>query len=131
MNAASRQGYHPYYPDHGDIGGYQFDNAPEIKIDPSLMGHSQPPYENPYAADTSGVYLDDSDPLNDGRQWQQPSGNIDQNLQEEYPEYLGTQNGVESLQASNQQVNIPSTHDSWQVESLDAGDEFNKWMDGE
>lgn len=124
--------YHNEFPNDGfDAHFYGPRDTAEIKIDPSLMAHPQPGYDSAYAASTSGMFLEDGDILNDGRQWEQAAGNVDRDLQEEYPEYLGTQNGVEGLYIANQQLHILNSHDSWQVESLDAGDEFNKWMDGE
>jgi hypothetical protein len=140
MNPASHPGYHHvYYPHNGGMNGSMgeypvngYHGGPDVKIDPSLMGLAQP-YSNPYAIGGSETLLDDNGLMFNQHHLQQPLEDVDRDLKEEYPEYLGTQTGVADAHIPNQQVVDPNNLNNWQiVDSLDTGDEFNnKWMDGE
>ncbi|KFY78045.1 hypothetical protein V499_02697 [Pseudogymnoascus sp. VKM F-103] len=165
MNAAPHPGYQQeYYPPNGamnggipqhSFNGYQ--DEPENKIDPSLMGHDQP-YDDLYSADDNEVFLDNNGFMFNQQYYQQPLGIADggqqqqqlaivdgnqQPLQQsleivtdgvkqeypEYPDYPGSQTGIPDTPIRNQQLDDPNSQDVWHiVDSLDTGDEFNKWM---
>ncbi|KFZ16245.1 hypothetical protein V501_02296 [Pseudogymnoascus sp. VKM F-4519 (FW-2642)] len=181
MNAAPHPGYQQeYYPPNGamnggipqhsfnehnvamnggtpqhSFNGYQ--DEPENKIDPSLMGHDQP-YDDLYSADDNEVFLDNNGFMFNQQYYQQPLGIADggqqqqqlaivdgnqQPLQQsleivtdgvkqeypEYPDYPGSQTGIPDTPILNQQLDDPNSQDVWHiVDSLDTGDEFNKWM---
>ena len=166
-NAAPHPGYQQeYYQPNGAINGgiaqhsfngYQDD--PETKIDPSLMGHDQL-YDNTYAVDENEVFFDNNGLMFDQQYFQQPLATTDEEQQylqqqlaigdgnqqhlqqpleimdevkQEYPEYPGAQTGIPDTPILNQQLDDPNSHDVWHiVESLDVGDEFNnKWMNAE
>lgn len=166
-NAAPHPGYQQeYYQPNGAINGgiaqhsfngYQDD--PETKIDPSLMGHDQL-YDNTYAVDENEVFFDNNGLMFDQQYFQQPLATTDEGQQylqqqlaigygnqqhlqqpleimdevkQEYPEYPGAQTGIPDTPILNQQLDDPNSQDVWHiVESLDVGDEFNnKWMNAE
>ncbi|KFY16739.1 hypothetical protein V492_01129 [Pseudogymnoascus sp. VKM F-4246] len=137
--------------------GYQ--DEPEAKIDPSLMGHDQL-YDDAYAADENEVFLDNNGLMFDPQYFQQPLGMVDEGQQslqqhlaivdgnqqppqpsleitdgvkQEYPEYPGSQSGVPETPILNQHLDDPNNQDIWRVVgSLETGDEFNnKWMGAE
>lgn len=163
-NVAPHPGYQQeYYQHNGAINGAiaqhpfnGYQDEPEAKIDPSLMGHDQP-YDNLYTADDNEVFLDNSGlmfdqqyfqhplAITDGNQQhfqqqleivdgnQQPLGIITDGVKQEYPEYPGSQIGIPDTPILNQLLDDPNSQDVWHiVDNLDAGDEFNnKWMGAE
>ncbi|KFY59195.1 hypothetical protein V496_05750 [Pseudogymnoascus sp. VKM F-4515 (FW-2607)] len=166
-NAESHQVYQQNYYQHTEVinggiaqhsfNGYQDD--PETKIDPSLMGHDHL-YDSPYAVDENEVFLDNNSLMFDPQYFQHPlaiddggqqslqqhlaivDGNqhplqqsleITDGVKQEYPEYPGAHTSIPATPVLNQQLDDPNSQDIWHiVDSLDAGDEFNnKWMGAE
>lgn len=114
-HAAGGEQLYAEYPDDGLTNSYY--GVPEVKIDPSLGVNSQHAYNfdpnNP-------VFHDGLQGFDDPTHWNA----LGQPLQDEYKEYLFDQNASGLHLAQN--LNIPN-NDSWQVESLETGDEFGKW----
>lgn len=166
-NAAPHPVYQQNYYQHTEVinggiaqhsfNGYQDD--PETKIDPSLMGHDQL-YDSPYTVDENEVFLDNNSLMFDPQYFQHPlatddggqqylqqhlaivDGNqhplqqsleITDGVKQEYPEYPGAHTSIPATPVLTQQLDDPNSQDIWHiVDSLDAGDEFNnKWMGAE
>ncbi|KFY24971.1 hypothetical protein V493_04911 [Pseudogymnoascus sp. VKM F-4281 (FW-2241)] len=122
--------------------GYQ--DEPDTKIDPSLMGHDQS-YDNTYAIDENDVFADSNGLVFNQQYYQQPlaifdggqqhlqSLEIPDGMKQEYPEYPREQSGIPDTPILNQQLDDLDGQNVWQiVDSLGAGDEFNnKWMSAE
>ncbi|KFX97002.1 hypothetical protein O988_05057 [Pseudogymnoascus sp. VKM F-3808] len=115
---------------NGGIAWYSFNgyqDGPEAKIDPSLMGHGQT-YDDIPTADDNPVFLAfvDENP----QSLQQPLG-IDDGVKQEYPDYPGSsQAGIRETPILNRQLDDSCSPDVWQI--ADIGDEFNnKWMGAE
>ncbi|OBT73239.1 hypothetical protein VF21_08840 [Pseudogymnoascus sp. 05NY08] len=153
MNVAPHPGYQQeYYHPNGAMNGGMpqqsfngYQDEPENKIDPSLMGHDQP-YDI-YSADDNEVFLDNNGLMFDPQYYQQPLGIADggqQNLQQqqltitdgnqqplqqpleivtdgvkqeypEYPEYPGSQTGIPDTPILNQQLDDPNSQDVWHI----------------
>lgn len=95
--------------------------TPDYKIDPSLMDHDAAVYDNKFNGQ-AGVYTTDG--LGNNIFWQDQYG-----VGESF-DYLDASHPLEHLQIHDQHLQMfKGSQDDWQVESLDAGQEFDKWMD--
>lgn len=112
---------------------YEAGPGSELKIDPSLtvedhMPYGREQYAEPYS---EGVYFGSStSSVHGDLQWQAPYGMIDRNHQDPTLSYLDPE-----LTMSNTQIHDPNMHvlrgnqEGWHVESLEAQQEFSKWVD--
>jgi HMG (high mobility group) box len=109
---------------HGLVSPYHSQEGaltPEYKIDPSLIDHDPAMYDNKFNTQ-EGMYLGDG--FGGGIHWQ------DQYVMGEQFDYLSAPHSVEHLQVHEQHLQIfKGNHEDWQIETLDAGQEFDKWMD--
>ncbi|KAE8453804.1 hypothetical protein EG329_009316 [Mollisiaceae sp. DMI_Dod_QoI] len=109
---------------------YQQYDAPQQqgqRIDPSLLGPDQPVYENAYPDPMAqNLYFPDSQT---GEQPWQPSYNMANDPLMSYIDPELTQDGGQ-IQDPHMHV-LKGNQEGWHVESLDAGGEFDKWMDEE
>jgi hypothetical protein len=95
--------------------------TPEYKIDPSLIDHGPAMYDNKFNSH-DGIYLGDG--LGNSQHWQEQYG-----IGEPF-DCLNAQHPLDHLQIHDQHLQIfKGNHEDWQVETLDAGQEFDKWMD--
>jgi hypothetical protein len=114
----------------------QQQHVPKQEIDPSLISQDQGIYHdgtgNYAEAHSEGVYFGDTQHQPD-QKWAAPYGMIDLNLGDpvmsSYPESeLAEDGGL----IQNQHTDVlRGNQEGWHVESLDAGGEFDKWMDEE
>ncbi|KAG9239428.1 putative transcription factor ste11 [Amylocarpus encephaloides] len=135
-------GMHPFL---GLPGGQEFDMmgvyqqyegqhavAPGHKTDPELLSQSQGVYNDNYEdrAHDGSVYFGDTQYSE-----QKLAGSynlIDPHLSDPVMSYANSEHGQEEMPIHDPHMNILRGHqDGWQVESMDAGPEFEKWMDEE
>jgi hypothetical protein len=111
----------------GTFTHYQYEVPPhgEQRIDPSLLAQDQAIFDGQYVDSTQQImYIGGSQ--NGDHQWQ-PSYEHDPTMP--FLDPLLTQDGSR-IQDPHMDV-LKGSQDGWQVETLDAGGEFDKWMDGE
>jgi hypothetical protein len=115
------------YPQYGAPPGL------EHKIDPSLIARDQIVYDGGSYGDplAEGTYLSGSH--NGDQQWQAPYGMIDRATNDPSMPYLDSEQNLDSLEIHDHQMHVlKGQNENWQVnESLDAGEEFDKWMEEE
>jgi hypothetical protein len=119
------------------MGHYQHNEPPvmgtEHKIDPSLMSHGQGFYNDSNHGDRAhdgGVYFGDTQYGNE--KFAGPFGSIDPSLGDPVMSFTDAEHAQDGMPIHDPHVSILRGHqDGWQVESMDAGPEFEKWMDGE
>lgn len=127
------------YPNHPSFQEYDFMNqyqepalllesqAPlEDRIDPSLMSQAQELYGTPYVEDP--VYFENVAAV----EWQVPYAIDEQTVNDSSLGLLGPPQdfGSTPLEMTEQSFNLlKGSQDGWQVESLDDGQEFDKWVD--
>jgi hypothetical protein len=134
MKKAAVPGMHSYL---GLPGGQEYDMMNtyaqpqfefphgEQRVDPSLLAQDQALFNSQYVDSVPpNVYFGGSQ--NGDQQWQ-PSYENDPILPFLDPEL--TQDGSQ-IQDPHMHI-LKGSHEGWQVESLDAGGEFEKWMDEE
>jgi hypothetical protein len=114
----------------------QQQHVPKQEIDPSLISQDQGIYHdgtgNYAEAHSEGVYFGDTQHQPD-QKWAAPYGMIDPNLGDpvmgSYADSEPTQDGG-LIQNQHTDV-LRGNQEGWHVETLDAGGEFDKWMDEE
>lgn len=141
IRKAAAPGVHSYL---GLPGGQEYDMmspypqyeaplGPEHRIDPSLIAHDQTLYDGRHYGEPQpeGVYFGGSH--NGDQQWQAPYGMIDRATNDPPMPYLEPEQNTDGMLIQDPQMHVlKGHHKDWQVnESLDAGQEFDKWMDEE
>jgi hypothetical protein len=110
------------YPVHG----YFQEVKQEQRIDPTLMGHSNP-FNEGYGG--HGIVFA-GDGFNNEPQWYGSSYGAGQNTQGSSSGVLSTPQGYDNLQIHEQHLQmLKGNHANWKVEALDEGHEFDPWMD--
>lgn len=117
---------------------YEGNIEPELRIDPSLMAQDQAPYGNGLYNGHShdGLYLGGGvDSPGGDQNWQQPYGMDDQeslNHQDPVLNYLDPVLTMTNVHMNDQNVQgLKDNQENWHVESLEANQEFEKWMNEE
>ncbi|TAQ88318.1 hypothetical protein B7494_g3341 [Chlorociboria aeruginascens] len=112
-----------------------FEGQPQedYRIDPALLTQGQPAYvgdsyDQPHP---DGVFFGDN--RNGNPQWQDHYGMLDRDLTGSPLQYLDADQHLNSLPIQDDQMHaLRGQQDGWQqVGTLDAGQEFDKWMDNE
>ena len=112
---------------------YETPLGPEHRIDPSLIAQDQALYDGGHYGEPQpeGVYFGGSH--NGDQQWQAPYGMIDQATNDPSMPYIESEQNLDGMLIQDHQMHVlKGHHKDWLVnESLDAGQEFDKWMDEE
>jgi hypothetical protein len=116
---------------------YQYDGPPmvgaEHKIDPSLISHGQRFFnDNNYGdrAHDVGVYFGDTQ--YGSEKFVGPLGIIDPSLGDPVISFTDVEHAQEGMPIHDPHMGVLRGHqEGWQVETMDAGPEFDKWMDEE
>jgi hypothetical protein len=98
----------------------------EYKIDPTLIAQDNALYDESYFGH-DGLYAGNA--LGHAPQWQTA---YDYENHEDIFGYMSPTANNETLQMHDQHTQmLKGNQEGWQIETLDAGQEFDKWMDGE
>jgi hypothetical protein len=111
---------------------YEQHQAPEQRIDPSLMAQDHNLYDGSNYGDANrgGLYFSGSH--SGDQNWQPQYGMEAQERHDPVMPYLDAAQNLEGMQIHDPQMHVLKGHqDGWQVESLETGGEFDKWMDEE
>ncbi|EHK98655.1 putative Transcription factor ste11 [Glarea lozoyensis 74030] len=118
------------------MGHYQYQGPPmtgtEHKIDPSLISHGQTLFNDNNHGDRAhdrGVFFGDTQ--YGGEKFAGPFG-IDPSLSDPSMSFADAEHVQEGMPLHDPHASVLRGHqEGWQVETMDAGPEFEKWMDGE
>jgi hypothetical protein len=109
----------PYVSQEGTV-------TPEHRIDPILIAQDNSHYSDAYV-EQEGLYLGGN--LDDGSQWRGSYGGADRVMYQDSSELHAASEAYHGMQLHDQQLQIlKGNQEGWEMEPLDAGQEFEKWI---
>lgn len=123
---------HPGDQKYGIVSQYQTREGsapPEQIFQPSFMRMDSSLFDDQYMHEGALFY---GDHMNTHLQWHAPYDMIDPELQNDAFVHMGSPQPYDTLQIHDQHMQrLNNSQEGWQIEPLDAGQEFDKWMNEE